>query len=47
MHLVNKYNGKPFRPIEIIEAIERHALLRGPEPAGGDSPETEPVRVKR
>jgi len=48
MHLVNKYNGKPFRPIEIIEAIERHALLRGPqaEPGGGE-PQAEPVRVKR
>ncbi len=33
MHLVNKYDGKPFRPIEVIEAIERHALLRGPSHA--------------
>jgi pyruvate/2-oxoacid:ferredoxin oxidoreductase alpha subunit len=23
LHLVNKYNGKPFRPIEIIEAVEQ------------------------
>ncbi|MDP9024921.1 MAG: 2-oxoacid:acceptor oxidoreductase subunit alpha, partial [Candidatus Eremiobacteraeota bacterium] len=30
MHLVNKYDGKPFRPIEIIDAIERHALLHMP-----------------
>jgi 2-oxoglutarate ferredoxin oxidoreductase subunit alpha len=32
MHLLNKYDGKPFRPIEIIEAVERHALLRAPVP---------------
>ena len=45
MHLVNKYDGKPFRPIEIIEAVERRALLRGP----GDSPGAgrQAVRVKR
>jgi 2-oxoglutarate ferredoxin oxidoreductase subunit alpha len=45
MHLVNKYDGKPFRPIEIIEAVERFALLRGP----GEPPDTEheAVRVKR
>ena len=27
MHAVRKYNGKPFRPIEIIEPIERCALV--------------------
>jgi hypothetical protein len=45
MHLVNKYDGKPFRPIEIIEAVERYALLRGP----GEPPDAEQhaVRVKR
>jgi 2-oxoglutarate ferredoxin oxidoreductase subunit alpha len=47
MHLVNKYNGKPFRPIEVIEPIERLALLRGPASTGAASPEGEPVRVKR
>jgi len=30
MYLVNKYDGKPFRPIEIIEAIERYAPLKIP-----------------
>jgi 2-oxoglutarate/2-oxoacid ferredoxin oxidoreductase subunit alpha len=44
MHLVNKYDGKPFRPIEVIEAIERHAFLRGP---ADDASQTQPVRVKR
>jgi pyruvate/2-oxoacid:ferredoxin oxidoreductase alpha subunit len=45
MHLVNKYDGKPFRPIEIIEAVERYALLRGPgEPPDADQ---HAVRVKR
>jgi hypothetical protein len=45
MHLVNKYDGKPFRPIEIIEAIERRALLRGPVEEG--EPDAQSVRVKR
>jgi 2-oxoglutarate ferredoxin oxidoreductase subunit alpha len=44
MHLVNKYDGKPFRPIEVIDAIERHALLRGP---AGDASQGQAVRVKR
>ena len=44
MHLVNKYDGKPFRPIEIIEAIERHALLRGP---GERVAELVPLKAKR
>ena len=30
LHPVLKYNGKPFRPIEIIEAVSNHA----PQPAG-------------
>jgi pyruvate/2-oxoacid:ferredoxin oxidoreductase alpha subunit len=30
MHLVNKYDGRPFRPIEIIDPIEKYALLRVP-----------------
>jgi len=29
MHRVLKYNGRPFRPIEIIEPIERLSALRG------------------
>jgi len=28
MHRVLKYNGRPFRPIEVIEAIEKHADVR-------------------
>ena len=28
LHPVLKYNGKPFRPIEIIEAVERYAPVR-------------------
>lgn len=28
MHSVRKYNGRPFRPIEIIQAIERAAAVR-------------------
>jgi hypothetical protein len=35
---VNKYDGKPFRPIEIIEPVERLALLRGPGPRAGSEP---------
>jgi 2-oxoglutarate/2-oxoacid ferredoxin oxidoreductase subunit alpha len=27
MHAVRKYNGRPFRPIEIIEAVNRHIKL--------------------
>jgi 2-oxoglutarate ferredoxin oxidoreductase subunit alpha len=38
MHLVNKYDGKPFRPAEIVDAIAMHALVRG---------ERTPVRVRR
>jgi 2-oxoglutarate ferredoxin oxidoreductase subunit alpha len=30
LHAVLKYNGKPFRPIEIIEGISRHATDRVP-----------------
>jgi 2-oxoglutarate ferredoxin oxidoreductase subunit alpha len=30
MHSVLKYNGRPFRPSEIIEAIEKHADVRPP-----------------
>ncbi len=30
LHLVNKYDGRPFRPAEIQKAIERHVLLRRP-----------------
>ena len=44
MHLINKYDGKPFRPIEIIEAIERRALLRGPIE---EESQSQSVRVKR
>ncbi|MBC5811220.1 MAG: 2-oxoacid:acceptor oxidoreductase subunit alpha [Candidatus Eremiobacteraeota bacterium] len=29
MHSVLKYNGRPFRPIEVIEPIERFAAVRG------------------
>ena len=44
MHLVNKYNGQPFRPGEITRAIERHALLRGaPAPV---PPTFEPVALR-
>jgi len=53
MHLVNKYNGKPFRPCEITRAIEEHALLRGepdaasrPAVAAG-TPDPVAVRLKR
>jgi 2-oxoglutarate ferredoxin oxidoreductase subunit alpha len=34
MHRVLKYNGRPFRPIEIVEPIERLALLRFPVEVG-------------
>ncbi|MGP6189128.1 MAG: 2-oxoacid:acceptor oxidoreductase subunit alpha [Vulcanimicrobiaceae bacterium] len=30
MHAVLKYDGRPFRPFEIIDPIERHALVRVP-----------------
>jgi 2-oxoglutarate ferredoxin oxidoreductase subunit alpha len=30
LHLVNKYDGRPFRPGEIVGAVERTALLRMP-----------------
>jgi pyruvate/2-oxoacid:ferredoxin oxidoreductase alpha subunit len=32
LHPVLKYNGKPFRPIEIIDAVNKFAPAR--EPAG-------------
>ena len=32
VHPVLKYNGKPFRPIEIIDAVAKFAPVR--EPAG-------------
>jgi 2-oxoglutarate ferredoxin oxidoreductase subunit alpha len=38
MHLINKYDGRPFRPIEIEEALGRYDALRVPAPhatAGG------------
>jgi 2-oxoglutarate ferredoxin oxidoreductase subunit alpha len=39
MHLVNKYDGRPFRPIEIERAIAQHVALRAPAMP-------EPVRTK-
>jgi 2-oxoglutarate ferredoxin oxidoreductase subunit alpha len=39
MHLINKYDGRPFRPCEIERAIERHVPLRAPVTA-------EPARLK-
>jgi 2-oxoglutarate ferredoxin oxidoreductase subunit alpha len=30
LHLVNKYDGKPFRPVEIVDAVEKYAMLRFP-----------------
>jgi 2-oxoglutarate ferredoxin oxidoreductase subunit alpha len=47
MKLVNKYDGKPFRPIEIIDAVERFALLRGPESESSANGSAHPVRVNR
>jgi 2-oxoglutarate ferredoxin oxidoreductase subunit alpha len=32
LHLVNKYDGRPFRPVEIEEALRRYGALRVPAP---------------
>ena len=51
MHPVRKYDGKPFRPIEIIAAIEKFALREEGElhatPGVAWSDERVAVRVKR
>ena len=36
MHPVRKYNGRPFRPIEILDAVKQHVSPRATDPVATD-----------
>jgi 2-oxoglutarate ferredoxin oxidoreductase subunit alpha len=47
MHAVLKYDGRPFRPFEIVEPIERNAAARAGNGYPSAAKHTEPLKVKR